>query len=549
MTNLKYRMLTIVLLVLASVWTLYPRTVVERVKRDGVFVFDTITRVPLKLGLDLRGGMHLALEIDESKGAVADKSEALDRALKVVRTRIDEFGVAEPIVQKVGNERITVELPGIDDRERATEVVQKSAFLQFQITDKSQAFEKNVARLDGILRDKGIIAASRADTGKGATKSALPNLFATGDTGAKAAGAGSAADSAQRSSGPFATKVGKAPGGDPGMFMVAESDRAEIDAYLQHPDIKAALPPGKQLKWGADTIMAGNVPYRGLYVLDARPIITGDYLTDAKPNSVPGEGVIVEFQLNNEGGRRFKSETGKHVRDYMAIVLDDRVMSAPVIQSAIGTRGQITMGGSGLQAAQDLALVLRAGALPVPLKVVMARTIGASLGEDSIRQGLLSGALGLGLVVLIMIGYYRFSGFLAVCGLAFYVLSTLAILSGFGATLTLPGLAGFVLSIGMAVDANFLIFERIREELDTGHTIRRAIDEGFDNAWSAIVDTHVTTALTAAILFQFGTGPVKGFAVALLAGLAASLVSAIFVVRSLFYLWLSRSKTPQSLSI
>jgi preprotein translocase subunit SecD len=224
-------------------------------------------------------------------------------------------------------------------------------------------------------------------------------------------------------------------------------------------------------------------------------------------------------------------------------------MTAPVIQSAIGTRGQITMGGRDLKAAQDLALVLRAGALPAPLKVVESRTIGASLGDDAIRQGRFSGILGIALVIVIMLVYYRFSGFLAVCGLMFYVLVTLAILAMFDATLTLPGLAGFVLSIGMAVDANFLIFERIREELDAGRTIRLAIDEGFDHAWSAIVDTHVTTALTAAILYQFGTGPVRGFAVALLAGLFASLISAIFVVRTLFLLWLSKNKTAQSLSI
>ncbi len=549
MTNLKYRLLTIVLLVLASVWALYPRTVVERVKRDGAFVFDTVQRVPLKRGLDLVGGMHLTLEIDESKGAVANKSEALDRALTVVRSRIDEFGVAEPLVQKIGNDRIAVELPGIDDPVRATEVVQKSAYLQFQITDKSQAFERNVARLDGILRDKGIVAATKSDTGKTAAKSALPNLFATGDTGKKAAGDSSAADSIKSSNGPFATKVGKAPGGDPGMFMVAESDRDEIDAYLQHPDIKAALPPGKQLKWGADTIMAGNVAYRGLYVLDARPIITGEYLTDAKPNTVPGEGTIVEFQLNNEGGRRFKSETGKHVRDYMAIVLDDRVMSAPVIQSAIGTRGQITMGGSGLQAAQDLALVLRAGALPVPLIVADRRTIGASLGQDSIDKSIRAGTVAIAFVVLIMLVYYRGSGVMAVAGLVLYVLYTLAVLAAFGATLTLPGLAGFVLGIGIAVDANVLIFERIREELDHGKSVRTAIDEGFKHAMTAIIDTNVSTALTALVLYQYGTGPVKGFAVTLLAGLAATLVACVFSVRTFYLVWLNRNRGVESVSI
>ena len=276
---------------------------------------------------------------------------------------------------------------------------------------------------------------------------------------------------------------------------------------------------------------------------------SGTYLTTATPNQDPIEGAKVDFVFNTEGGSRFRKETARHIGDNMAIVLDDRVMSAPVIQSAIGARGQITMGGRDLQAAQDLALVLRAGALPVPLKVAETRTISASLGADAIRQGLFSGALGIGLVIVIMIGYYRFSGFLAVCGLIFYVLVTLAILATFDATLTLPGLAGFVLSIGMAVDANFLIFERIREELDAGRTIRLAIDEGFDHAWSAIIDTHVTTALTAAILYQFGTGPVRGFAVALLAGIFASLISAIFVVRTLFLLWQSRNTTAQTLSI
>ncbi len=550
MTNLKYRLLTIALLVLASAWALYPRKVVERVKRNGTFVFDTIQRVPLKRGLDLQGGMHLTLEIDESKGTIANKTEALDRALKVVRTRIDEFGVSEPIVQKLGNDRIIVDLPGIDDPVRATEVVQKSAFLQFQITDKTQAFEKNVGRLDAILKEKGIVAASKADTGKAAAKGALPNLFAARDTAKKAKGDSAAADSIKAGNGPFSTKVGKAPGGDPGMYMVLESDREEIESYLQNADIQAALPPGKVLRWGADTIsLGGNKAYRALYVLDARPIITGEYLTDAKPNTVPVEGTIVEFQLNNEGGRRFKSETGKHVRDYMAIVLDDRVMSAPVIQSAIGTRGQITMGGSGLQAAQDLALVLRAGALPVPLKVADRVSIGASLGQDSIQKGMTAGIVAIVLVILIMLIYYRFSGLLAVGGLVLYVLYTLAALAGFSATLTLPGLAGFVLGIGIAVDANVLIFERIREELDHGKSVRTSIDEGFKHAMSAIIDSNVSTALTALVLYQYGTGPVRGFAVTLIAGLAATMVACVFSVRTFYLVWLNRNRGAESVSI
>jgi preprotein translocase subunit SecD len=287
-----------------------------------------------------------------------------------------------------------------------------------------------------------------------------------------------------------------------------------------------------------------------LYVVDSRPIITGQYLVDAKPGTDPMEGNIVQFTLNNEGGRRFKQETSKHIGDYMAIVLDSLVMGRPpVIQGAIGTHGQITLGGRDLQAAQDLALVLRAGALPVPLKIAEVRNIGPSLGADSIHASIRAGIIAIVLVVLIMVIYYRFSGVLAVIGLALYVLYTLAALAGFDATLTLPGLAGFVLSIGIAVDANVLIFERIREELDRGKSARLAIDEGFRHALPAIIDSNVSAALTAAVLYQFGTGPVRGFAVTLLAGIAASMVTAIFVVRTFYMIWLTRTTDQQALSI
>jgi preprotein translocase subunit SecD len=320
-----------------------------------------------------------------------------------------------------------------------------------------------------------------------------------------------------------------------------------VTQYLSLPAIQAALPPGKVIRWSTDTTSLGNTVYRPFYVLDAKPIITGEYLTDARPNTSPTEGNIVEFTLNNEGARRFRTETARHVKDFMAIVLDDRVMGRPpVIQNAIGAHGQITMGGRDLQAAQDLALVLRAGSLPVPLKVADWRQIGASLGRDSIHKGITAGIIAIALVVIVMLGYYRFSGALAVAALALYILYTLAALAGFGAVLTLPGIAGFVLSIGIAVDANVLIFERIREELAHGKTVRTAIDEGFRHAMSAIVDSNVATALTAAVLYQYGTGPVRGFAVTLLAGIAASMVTAIFVVRTFYMIWLNRSREAQT---
>lgn len=557
MANLKYRILLIVGLFAASVWALFPRTVVERVKRDGVFVYDTVRRVPLKRGLDLQGGMHLTLEVDESKQAVANKSEALDRALKVVRQRIDEFGVSEPVVQKAGNERLIVELPGIDDAERAQDVVQKSAFLEFQITDKTQAFEKVMPRFDEIAKSAGLSAASEAkasgDTTKkaGATSLLTQQSDSSKDSTGKAVattGADSASSTpAALAGGLFSTNV--QPGQIPGQYIVPEASYAAIERALSLPVMQDAMPPGKVMRWGVDSLVSGTQRFFALYVLDSRPIITGEVLTDARPSTDPVEGNVVQFTLNNEGARRFKVETGKHVKDNMAIVLDQRVVTAPVLNSAIGRNGQITLGGGTLQAAQDLALVLRAGALPVPLKVAEVRSIGASLGADSINKGALALAVAFLLIVVIMIGYYRFAGMLAVAALLLYLVYTLAVLAGFHAVLTLPGLAGFVLSIGIAVDANVLIFERIREELDHGKSNRLAIDEGFRHAMSAIIDTSATTILSGMVLYQYGTGPVRGFAVTLIAGLVASLFTSIFVSKTFFMIWLSRTRGNQTLSI
>ena len=553
--SLKWRIAIIFGLIAASFWTLFPRTVVERVKRNGEFVYDTVRRVPLKRGLDLQGGMHLALEVDESKGLVADKSKAIDNALKVVRNRIDEFGVSEPVVQKAGNDRIIVELPGIDDPRRAQDVVQKSAFLEFQITDETQALEKALPRLDALLKGKTLATADSTPGAKKdttASSAGLQSLF-TADTSKKAdsAKADSAKAAAGTVGGPGAFSKLVQQGRMPGEYYVAQTDVGTMTQYLALPEVAAAMPPGKVLRWSSDTVSLGGRIYRGLYVLDAKPIITGEYLTDAKPNTSPTEGNLVQFTMNNEGARRFRTETGRHIKDYMAIVLDQRVMGQPpIIQGAIGTNGQITMGGKDLQAAQDLALVLRAGSLPVPLKVADVRVIGASLGQDSIHKSITAGVIAIALVVFIMLFYYRFSGALAVAALVLYILYTLAALAGFQAVLTLPGLAGFVLSIGIAVDANVLIFERIREELAHGKTVRTAIDEGFRHAMSAIVDSNVSTALTAAVLYQYGTGPVRGFAVTLLAGIAASMITSIFVVRTFYMIWLNRSRDAQtSLSI
>ena len=469
MSQLKYRVLLIVAMLASSVALLFPRDVtVRRRGPDGVLQETVERKVPLKRGLDLQGGMHLVLEVDDTKQVIAskDKADAIDRALKTVRTRVEGYGVSEPVVVKQGSERIVVELPGISDQERATAVVREQAFLEFKITDETQALERSLPRLDAIVRERRLAvapaSAAAAPAAPGAAPRGLQGILS--DTGKTTRPDTTKTDTAATVGGPFSNLIQQ--GGMPGEYYVKIADVPKLERILADSVVRTALPPAKSLLFGSDSVSIQNAWYRSLYVTDARSIITGEYLTDARPNTSPLEGTIVQFTLNNVGGRRFRNETGKHIGDYMAIVLDNRVMGRPpVIQSAIGTNGQITMGGKDLSAAQDLALVLRAGALPVPLRVAEVRTIGPSLGQDSIEKGIYASILAVVLVIVIMVGYYRFSGVLSIGALFLYIIFTLAILATFGAAITLPGIAGFVLSIGIAVDANVLIFERIREEL------------------------------------------------------------------------------------
>ena len=572
--SIRNRLLMILGLVALSVFYLVPRdiTVRERDLQTGVMRDRTEKKVPLKLGLDLQGGMHLALELDQAKQVSADPKRDLDLALTVLRKRIDEFGVSEPVVQKVGDERIVVELPGIDDPARAKAIVQRSAFLEFRITDETNALEKAIPGMDRVLRGLGIRGESSTprpsaveqllggDTAGKRDTAAKKDSAAAKAPAAKAPAAeglrvpAAPADTAPVSGGVLAGLIQPSGGGGgsaPGEYMVPETAFPRVDSLLSIPTVARQLPRGLTLRWASTPTSVGVESYRFLYALDDRPIITGSNLEDAQAQIDPlTNGPIVTFTLDRAGGRKFGEETGRHVGDFMAIVLDGRVQGRPpVIESRIGRNGQITLSGRTLQEAQDLALTLKAGALPIPLKIVEERQVGPSLGEDAIRSGMLSGVIGTIFVVLVMVLYYRMAGALAVAALALYLLFTLGGLAMLDATLTLPGLAGLVLSIGIAVDANVLIFERIREELAAGKTVRLAIDEGFKHAMSAIIDSNVTTVLTALFLFQFGTGPVKGFAVTLILGIAASMVTAIFVTRTLFLIWLDRKPTMATLSI
>ncbi len=548
LSSIRNRLIVIGLLVAASIFTLIPRTVTVRVRGDdGVMHDKEEKKVPLKYGLDLQGGMHLALELDQSKQVSSDPKRDLDLALTVLRKRIDEFGVTEPLIQKVGDDRIVVELAGVTEPDRAKAIVQRTAFLEFKITDKTGALEKTLPAMDRVLRGLGITS---VDTGAAKQPSAVQQLLGadTAKKGADTAAAPVPGGVLESLIQPAAAVAGSQV---PGEYVVPETAFPRVDSLLNLPDVQRLLPRGVTLRWSAAPTSIGVQSYRYLYALDEKSIVTGSSLVDARAQLDPlTNGPIVTFELDRAGGRKFGEETGRHVGDYMAIILDGRVQGRPpVIQSRIGRNGQITLGGKGLQEAQDLALTLKAGALPIPLKIVEERQVGASLGADSIREGLTAGLVGTALVILIMVGYYRLSGVLAVLALGLYILFTIGGLSAVDATLTLPGLAGLVLSIGIAVDANVLIFERIREELLLGKTIRLSVDEGFRHAMNAIVDSNVSTVLTALFLFQFGTGPVKGFAVTLIMGIIASMITAVFVTKTFFLIWLDRRPAMSTLSI
>ncbi|HTM09428.1 MAG TPA: protein translocase subunit SecD [Verrucomicrobiae bacterium] len=375
------------------------------------------------------------------------RDQTVDQSLETIRNRIDQFGVSEPIIQRQGQQNILVQLPGIQDPERAKEIIGKTALLEFKLVDDTRSVEEA---------------------------------------------------------------------------------------------LKSGPPPGDQILYGQD---------RTPYLLQAQALMTGEYIADAhvRPSSRL-EGPYVELVLNNTGARLFERITGENVKRRLAIVLDNKVYSAPVIQERIGGGRASITGRFEMKDARDLAIILRAGALPAPVEVAEERTVGPSLGSDSIRQGVISFAVGSSLVILFMLFYYKGAGILADIALIFHILFLLAILAAFGAVLTLPGIAGIVLIAGMAVDANVLINERIREELRAGKSARAAIEAGYDRALPAIIDTNVTTFLSGVILFQFGTGPIKGFAVTLCVGILTTVVTAVYMTR-IYYDWRISSRKLVRVSI
>ncbi len=531
--TLRSRIIVIALATLVAGWQLYSKG--------------------LKLGLDLQGGMHIVLEVDDPDGTMTAeaKADAISRVERIIRTRIDELGVEEPLIQRVGSDRLIVELAGISDEERAKSIVQRNAFLEFKLVLPTSELEGALPRIDrAIVAELGvdsIRAMGRAVTAAANQSDLEKMLF--GDTASAEADSAAAETSEEELLRPFSSLLSY--GDADGTFLVAVEDVPVAEYFLSLPAVQRALPRNVSLQWGSEIVGRGARNFKRLYVLQEDAFLTGEYLENAVAQRDPQfNQPQVQFELSRAGGRRFSQVTGQHVGEYLAIVLDGEVMSAPVIRDRIGSRGQIEMGaGTAMEEARDLALVLRAGALPAKINIIEERTVGPSLGQDSIEQGELAGTVGIILVVLIMALYYRVAGLLAIGALIVYVILVLGGLAGIGATLTVPGIAGLILSVGMAVDANVLIFERIREELDAGRATRTAVDEGFAHALSAIVDANITTLITALILFQFGTGPVRGFAVTLSIGIVASFFSALFVTRTFFLIYLRGKKASDPISI
>ncbi|MCZ0934680.1 MAG: protein translocase subunit SecD [Gemmatimonadetes bacterium] len=564
--SVRWRLVWIAVLVTICGFALVPETIVDEVTGESERVW------PLKLGLDLQGGMQLTVEIYDPEGALSgeDLDDAVDRTLTTIRNRIDEFGVREPTIQRSGT-RIIIELAGVDNPEQAKRIATETAFMEFKVVTDGQDFMEALERIDrAIVNEVGIEnlqvttletepEVDLSDILGGAADSATAEEAAAAED--PAAGEDPAADSLateeeaadavdEATARPLSALLGQ--GRILGEYLVPQEDQPTAAAWLELDGVREALPRGVTLHWGVEQVGAGAGSYVPLYVLEAEPLITGDMLQDAGPaNRDPTfNQPIVPFETTRRGSRVFERGTARNIGENMAIVLDDRVQSYAVIRSVLSRRAQIELTpGASFQEAQELALVLRAGALPMPIEVVEERNVSASLGEDSIRQGRTAFIIGIVGVIIVMMIYYRAAGILAVGALLTYVIFMLGGLAGLEATLTLPGIAGLILSIGMAVDANVLIFERVREELAAGKTPRTAVDAGFGNALSAIIDANLTTLITGIILFQFGTGAVQGFAVTLCIGILASFFSAIYVTRTLFIMYLNRRGSRESVSI
>ncbi|MCB1046872.1 MAG: protein translocase subunit SecD [Calditrichaeota bacterium] len=474
--------------------------------------------------------------------------DAIDNSLTILRNRVDGTGLQEPSITKQGQRRIVVELAGVNDPEAARRMIGKTALLEFKLVEdvvktntvledinnllKNKQAKLETAASDSLVADAADSTAELAATTETVASSDTTELDPLSNDALSGLDAATP-DSAE----PFYSLLTVIQGRSG--VMVSEQNRDRVLQILARDDVKQVIPSTSQMLLGKMEPM-GEENFGELFLVRRQADLTGAVLEDAGVNIDQGYSsgkagsAIVQLSMNKEGSRTFARITEAYKDRRLAIVLDDRVFMAPVIRNRIPNGQAIIEGMSSIEEARELANLLKHGALPSTVKVVEERTVGASLGVDSIRAGKNSAIFGFLIVAIFMVIYYNKPGGYSVVALVLNIVFILAILAAFGATLTLPGIAGIILTMGMAVDANVLIFERIREEVRAGRSIRAAIDAGFDRAFTTIVDANLTTLIAGVVLYQFGSGPIRGFALTLMIGIVSSMYTAIIVTHLLF---------------
>ena len=541
-------------------------------------------------------------EMTEDESAIEKKLQeaidnAIDRAIGVVRNRVDRYGVAEPQIQKIGSKRIIVELPGVSNPEDVRKLLKGTALLTFHLLKEGDAagrilndINKTLAKMkdstsanliNPVTPDQTKLkdtnkTASQTDIKKDTTKikkdvkkddkkdvkkddkkdakkdikkdtaktkkdtinkSKKDSLTSLADTSQES-------DTTKPASNPFYELFDAELSQKYGEPVVSQINKEKIERILNIEEIKAVVPSDVFISWSYRTIEERGTKFYFMYLLKKDPELTGKVVTDAKytMDQQSSGKPIVTMEMNSEGTADWARITGANINKRCAIVLDGVVYSAPVIRAKITGGNSMIEGMQNLEEAKLLAIVLQSGALPAPLKIIEERSIGPSLGEDAIRAGVTSSFIALLLVAIFMIVYYQFGGSIADLALIINVLFVMGIMASFKATLTVPGIAGLILTLGMAVDTNVLIFERIREELKTGKPMKTAIEIGYKKAFSAIIDTHITSVITGIILYIYGSGPIKGFSVTLLAGVCSNLFTAIVITHFVFDILLEKGK-------
>jgi preprotein translocase subunit SecD len=484
-----------------------------------------------------------------------ESEDAINRVLEILVNRVDQFGVAEPTIQKQGSQRIIVELAGIQDSERARALLESTALLEFFIVKDISTTNQLMVRIDQVLKgDESIAAITKVKAAEEKIKSQKSDdeTVSVSELFGESENSDTQSDSAAVDENIFAERPFSAMLRNLGQTIgVPEKNIYAVKKILERPEVqeKLAAVGGMFLfshKAEEYPLVDGTLETMySLFLVEDEAELTGGVVEEAKANLGPQGSTsagqpIVNLSMNSDGARKWSIVTGSNVGRQVALVLDKKVHMAPNIKEKISGGGTLIEGFADINEAKDIAIVLRAGALPAPVDIIEERVIGPSLGADSVRSGTLSVIIGLGLVLIFMLIYYRFSGLIADFALIWNIVLVLAVLASLQATLTLPGIAGLILTVGMSIDANVIIFERIREELRKGKTPKAAVKSGYDRALTTIIDANVTTVIAALVLWQFGTGPIKGFATVLFWGILVSMFTAIFVTRTIFNSFTSR---------